>query len=282
MTRVDYRRQDFRLPLRPPGSHPHGDRRRARGAKSTVGELCARLLAEGQILGREGAKRNERLRLDPGAFLALGVEHRLDSLRLVALDASLQRVAQASLPMGKAHEEARVAAILEHHPGLYPGQRLAVGSPGRAGVQRFHPARHRHRPEVQVDLDAGVGEHQHQGQGRGVARTRYPDHALHGRLQPGGEDVRRLPHGGQLHHRAAGRGHRGVGVPRRLLPARQHGHLRGAGAHGVQRGWGDLQVRQPRVPGDDRRGGRGGAEGEGQRGPDLFSRPGRATSAWRT
>jgi len=107
--------------------------------KSTVGELCGRLLAEALLLGKEGAKRNERLRLNPVAFLALGVEHRLDCLRLVALDAALQRVAQASLPMGKAHEEARVAAILEHIRGFIRDKGLPAKTLVGLGFSDFIP-----------------------------------------------------------------------------------------------------------------------------------------------
>lgn len=81
--------------------------------KSTVGEVCRRLLEERRLLGGEGGKRNERLRLNPEAFLGLGVEHRLDSLRLVALDGSLSRVAQASPSLEAVYEDARVARILE-------------------------------------------------------------------------------------------------------------------------------------------------------------------------
>jgi predicted NBD/HSP70 family sugar kinase len=107
--------------------------------KSTVGEICGRLLADGQVLGREGAKRNERLRLNPGAFLALGVEHRLDSLKLVALDASLERLAQASLPMGRLHEEARVASILEHIRGFIREKSLPRKALTGLGFSDFIP-----------------------------------------------------------------------------------------------------------------------------------------------
>jgi predicted NBD/HSP70 family sugar kinase len=107
--------------------------------KSTVGEICGRLLADRQVLGRQGAKRNERLRLNPGAFLALGVEHRLDCLKLVALDAALQRVAQASLPMGKIYEEARVAAILEQVRGFTRDKGLAEKSLIGLGFSDFIP-----------------------------------------------------------------------------------------------------------------------------------------------
>ncbi|OHD75557.1 MAG: hypothetical protein A2V99_11045 [Spirochaetes bacterium RBG_16_67_19] len=107
--------------------------------KSTVGEICGRLLADRQVLGRQGAKRNERLRLNPGTFLALGVEHRLDCLKLVALDAALQRVAQASLPMGKIYEEARVAAILEQVRGFIRDKGLAEKSLIGLGFSDFIP-----------------------------------------------------------------------------------------------------------------------------------------------
>jgi predicted NBD/HSP70 family sugar kinase len=92
--------------------------------KSTVGEVCRGLLADGRLLGGAEARRNERLRLSPQAFPALGVEHRLDCLKLVVLDAWLRRTAQASLPMGAVYEEARVRAIIDLIRGFLREQGL--------------------------------------------------------------------------------------------------------------------------------------------------------------
>jgi predicted NBD/HSP70 family sugar kinase len=107
--------------------------------KSTVGEVCRRLLDDRQVLGDVGSRRNERLRLNPEAFLAVGVEHRLESLKLVVLDASLQRRAQASLPMGAVYEEARVAAILDHIRGFIREQGLRKKALAGLGFSDFIP-----------------------------------------------------------------------------------------------------------------------------------------------
>lgn len=80
--------------------------------KSTVGQVCAELLSEGKILSEAGVKRNERLRIDSGAFLALGIEHKVACLKMVALDSSLARIAWKSVPMGEVFEEARVQSII--------------------------------------------------------------------------------------------------------------------------------------------------------------------------
>ena len=107
--------------------------------KSTVGEVCRGLLAEGRLRGVGGAKRNERLRLAPKSFLAVGVEHRLDCLKLVVLDASLLRLAQASLPMGAVYEEARVAAIVELIRGFLQEQGLGRAALVGLGFSDFIP-----------------------------------------------------------------------------------------------------------------------------------------------
>jgi predicted NBD/HSP70 family sugar kinase len=107
--------------------------------KSTVGEVCRGLLAEGRLQGGGGTTRNARLRLATDAFLALGVEHRLDCLKLVVLDASLQRKAQASLRMPPVYEEARVAAIVERIRGFLREQGLDRAKPLGLGFSDFIP-----------------------------------------------------------------------------------------------------------------------------------------------
>jgi len=79
------------------------------------------------------------LRLDLYAFVAVGVEHRLDSLKLVALDAALRRRAQASLPMGAVYEEPRVEAILDHLRAFLQGQGLRKKALLGLGFSDFIP-----------------------------------------------------------------------------------------------------------------------------------------------
>ncbi len=107
--------------------------------KSTVGEVCQGLLEEGRLLGASGAKRKERLRLNPDAFQAIGVEHRLDCLKLVVLDASLRRRAQASLPMGAVQEGARVAAIIDLIRSFLGEQQPGRAAPVGLGFSDFIP-----------------------------------------------------------------------------------------------------------------------------------------------
>ena len=107
--------------------------------KSTVGEVCRGLLAEGRLLGVGGAQRNERLRLAPEAFLAVGAEHRLDCLKLVVLDASLARRGETSLAMAAVYEEARVAAIVDLVRGFMREQRLDRAAAVGLGFSDFIP-----------------------------------------------------------------------------------------------------------------------------------------------
>jgi predicted NBD/HSP70 family sugar kinase len=107
--------------------------------KSTVGEVCRELLAEGRLEAVGVAKRNGRLRLAPEAFRAIGVEHRLDCLKLVVLDASLRRRAQASQPMGAVYAEARVAAIIGLIRDFIREQGLERAAPVGLGFSDFIP-----------------------------------------------------------------------------------------------------------------------------------------------
>ena len=81
--------------------------------KNTVGEICRKLVSAG-VLHEEQSnrKRNSRLSLTPSAFLALGVEHRVDSLRIVVMDASRGVVSQHESALGEIFQEERVKTII--------------------------------------------------------------------------------------------------------------------------------------------------------------------------
>lgn len=81
--------------------------------KSTVGELCAELLRGGRLAGDESIKRNARLWLEPSAFVSVGVQHKVDCLKLLAMNAGLEVRARRSVPMQGVFEQARVDSILQ-------------------------------------------------------------------------------------------------------------------------------------------------------------------------
>ncbi len=57
--------------------------------KNTVGTSCQALIARGILReGEPGRKRNSRLSLEPAAFLSLGIEHRVDAMNIVVMDAT--------------------------------------------------------------------------------------------------------------------------------------------------------------------------------------------------
>ena len=94
--------------------------------KSTVGGICAQLLEEGALLAERNVKRNNKLGINPAAYLSIGVQHKVDSLKVVLLDAGLNVLARESYPMELVVEEARVDKILQGIEGLLEIQR----SPG--------------------------------------------------------------------------------------------------------------------------------------------------------
>lgn len=81
--------------------------------KNTVGTACEELIGRGALREREtGRKRNSKLSLDPIAFVALGVEHRVDSLNIVVMDCTRSIVARFTDTLQDLDPEVRVRAIV--------------------------------------------------------------------------------------------------------------------------------------------------------------------------
>jgi predicted NBD/HSP70 family sugar kinase len=81
--------------------------------KNTVGTACEELIGRGALREREtGRKRNSKLSLDPDAFLALGVEHRIDSMNIVVMDCTRSIIARFTDTLQDLDPEVRVRAIV--------------------------------------------------------------------------------------------------------------------------------------------------------------------------
>jgi predicted NBD/HSP70 family sugar kinase len=81
--------------------------------KSTVGLVCAGLLEQEALLADTDVRRNSKLWVNPEAYLAVGIQHKIDSLNMVLLDAALGVLAKESYPMDAGMEVARVERILQ-------------------------------------------------------------------------------------------------------------------------------------------------------------------------
>jgi predicted NBD/HSP70 family sugar kinase len=80
--------------------------------KNTVGILCEALLAKGTI--REdppNTRRNTRLFLEEKTFISLGVEHRLDSIRIVLMNTNRKVVFRCTEPLTDTSQDRRVKRI---------------------------------------------------------------------------------------------------------------------------------------------------------------------------
>jgi predicted NBD/HSP70 family sugar kinase len=107
--------------------------------KSTVGLICARLLEQGVLLAEENARRNNKLWINPEAYRSIGVQHKVDSLKVVLMDAGLNVLARESYPMESAVEKGRVQRIVQSLEGLLETQRRADGGVIGIGFSDFIP-----------------------------------------------------------------------------------------------------------------------------------------------
>jgi N-acetylglucosamine repressor len=81
--------------------------------KNTVGSACEAFLASGVLQEREsGRKRNAKLSLNPSAFLAVGVEHRIDSMNIIVMDAARSVVFRFTDRLEELDPEVRVRGII--------------------------------------------------------------------------------------------------------------------------------------------------------------------------
>jgi len=81
--------------------------------KSTVGAVCAQLMEQGILCTEPGVMRNAKVWICPSAYLTVGVQHKIDSLKLTMLDAGLNVLASESGPMESDIEQERVERILQ-------------------------------------------------------------------------------------------------------------------------------------------------------------------------
>jgi len=81
--------------------------------KNTVGAACEALIARSILReGEPGRKRNSKLSLEPGAFLSLGVEHRVDAMNIVVMDATCTVVSSLTDSLQDLDPEQRVRGIV--------------------------------------------------------------------------------------------------------------------------------------------------------------------------
>lgn len=81
--------------------------------KSTIGLLCSELLKQHILMCEEGVKRNARLWINPSAFLCIGIQHKVDCLKIVLMDAELKVCEKLSVPLEDVFEELRVEKIIQ-------------------------------------------------------------------------------------------------------------------------------------------------------------------------
>lgn len=90
--------------------------------KNTIGSVCASLVEQGLIGERDqGKKRNARIGLNPDAFLSLGIEHCVDSIRLVLLDASRRQINRTDSPLVESDQNLRVTKIISEVRSMLDG-----------------------------------------------------------------------------------------------------------------------------------------------------------------
>ena len=107
--------------------------------KSTVGVICASFLEQGVLATEKNVKRNTKLWINPSAYLSMGVQHKLDSLKMTMLDAGLNVLARESYPMESVVEEARVERIVQGISGFLKKFQRAGGRIVGLGFSDFIP-----------------------------------------------------------------------------------------------------------------------------------------------
>ena len=107
--------------------------------KSTVGVICTRFLEQGVLATEKNVKRNTKLWINPSAYLSIGIQHKLDSLKMTMLDAGLNVLARESYPMESVFEEARVERIVQEISGFLTKFQHAGGRIVGLGFSDFIP-----------------------------------------------------------------------------------------------------------------------------------------------
>jgi predicted NBD/HSP70 family sugar kinase len=80
--------------------------------RNTIGIACEALVRSAVAREQQAnRKRNSKLSLEPSAFLSLGVEHRLDSMTIVAMDANRTVVSRFTDSLEEMNPEDRVRGI---------------------------------------------------------------------------------------------------------------------------------------------------------------------------
>ncbi|MEW5816660.1 MAG: ROK family protein, partial [Spirochaetota bacterium] len=83
--------------------------------KNTVGIICNSLIKAGKILELKPYKRrNTKLAVNSRVFISVGIEHRVDVLKMILLDANLKRMHARSVPLEGIAGEERVKGIIEY------------------------------------------------------------------------------------------------------------------------------------------------------------------------
>ncbi|TFG63646.1 MAG: ROK family protein [Spirochaetales bacterium] len=108
--------------------------------KNTIGEICNKLLDDNKIITAEpGKQRNAGLMLNTAAFTALGIEHTLDEIRFVLLDAGLERLQKTVMPLPSSSGEDRVQFIRQSIEDFLNSCKFRTGSLVGVGYSDFIP-----------------------------------------------------------------------------------------------------------------------------------------------
>lgn len=108
--------------------------------KNSIGSVCNELLEQGKIRPQDIEKqRNAKLEVVPESCMTLGIEHRIDELRLVVLDAGLQVKKKRVFSHFTETGEKRVRKILSNIRRYFEEEQIDVSSLTGIGYSDFIP-----------------------------------------------------------------------------------------------------------------------------------------------
>lgn len=138
--KIDYEEKILQVLFKTPGLTRTEIADLLNSRKNTIGEFCNKLLDDNKIITAEpGKQRNAGLILNTAAITALGIEHTLDEIRFVLLDAGLERLHKTIMPLPSSSGEERVKHIRQSIGDFLNSCKIRTGSLVGVGYSDFIP-----------------------------------------------------------------------------------------------------------------------------------------------
>jgi predicted NBD/HSP70 family sugar kinase len=108
--------------------------------KNTIGMVCNELIRQNKIVEADPSRRrNAHLRINPTEYFSIGIEHKVDCLKFIILNARLQNVFQETIKMENVFQKKRAERIVEAINGFIQDTGISKGKVVGIGFSDFIP-----------------------------------------------------------------------------------------------------------------------------------------------